>query len=48
MPRVAQFAVVVVLDDPCLIALGPTDQGLPAQELYDLVNATLEKARMSN
>ncbi len=25
-----------------------TDQGLPAQELYDLVNATLEKARMSN
>jgi TRAP-type C4-dicarboxylate transport system substrate-binding protein len=25
-----------------------TDQGLPAQELYDLVNTTLEKARMSN
>jgi TRAP-type C4-dicarboxylate transport system substrate-binding protein len=25
-----------------------TDQGLPAQELYDLVNATLEKAQMSN
>ena len=23
-------------------------QGLPAQELYDLVNATLEKTRMSN
>ncbi len=25
-----------------------SDQGLPAQELYDLVNATLDKKRMSN